>query len=182
MHDPDADLMRRAGAGEGAAVKEIVRRHADRIVRLARRMLGPEGDAEDVAQEVLLRLWKAAPEWRSGEAKLSTWVHRVTLNLCTDRLRRRREIADPDAGLALADPSASAHEQIDTAQRAARVHAALGHLPERQRAAIALCYFEEVSNIDAAAAMEVSVEAMESLLSRARRTLRETLAAERPGS
>lgn len=178
MHDPDAELMRRAGAGETSAVNEIVRRHAERIVRVGRRMLGDAAEAEDVAQEVFLRVWKQAATWRTGEAKLATWMHRVTLNLCTDRLRRRRELPDPNAGLTLADPAAGAEEGLHVRERSARVHAALAQLPERQRAAIALCYFEEVSNIEAADAMEVSVEALESLLSRARRTLRERLSDE----
>lgn len=178
MHDPDAELMRRAGAGDAGAVNEIVRRHADRVARVSRRMLGDAAEAEDVAQEVFLRVWKQAPNWRTGEAKLATWMHRVTLNLCTDRLRRRRETPDPDAGLGLADPSLGAEEALHVRERSARVRAALALLPERQRAAIALCYFEGVSNIEAADALDVSVDALESLLSRARRTLRTQLSDE----
>ena len=180
MHDPDADLIRRAGAGEARAVEQIVHRHADRLARLARRMLGDAGEAEDVAQEVFLRVWRAAPEWRAGEAKLSTWMHRVALNLCYDRLRKRRETPNAEVGLTLADPAESAGDAWLRRQRADRVHAALAQLPERQRAAVALCHFEEASNIEAAAALEVSVEALESLLSRARRALREKLADIRP--
>ncbi len=178
MHDPDAELMRRAGAGDAGAVNEIVRRHAERIVRVSRRVLGDAAEAEDVAQEVFLRVWKHAANWRTNEAKLATWMHRVMLNLCTDRLRRRREVSDPEAGVALPDPGVNAEEGLQARERSARVHAALALLPERQRAAIALCYFEEISNIEAAEALEVSVEALESLLSRARRSLRERLSDE----
>lgn len=176
MHDPDAELIRRAGGGDARAVEQIVHRHADRVVRLARRMLDDAAEAEDVAQEALLRVWKAAPQWRTGEAKFSTWLHRVTLNLCYDRLRRRRETPDADAGLDIADPARSPGEAWLERQRAQQVQAAIAQLPERQRAAIALCHFEEASNIEAAATLEISVEALESLLSRARRTLREKLA------
>src|SRR5262249_1240552 len=141
------------------------------MVAVARRMLADPHEAEDVAQEVFLRVWREAANWRPGQAKFVTWMHRVTLNLCYDRLRRRREIADPDAGLAVADPAPSASAAWLASQRAQRVQAALADLPERQRAAITLCHFEEMTNIEAAAALDVSVEALESLLSRGRRTL-----------
>ncbi|MGE0596114.1 MAG: RNA polymerase sigma factor [Hyphomonadaceae bacterium] len=182
MHDPDADLIRRAAVGDARAAEQIVRRHADRLHRLARRMLSDAAEAEDVAQDVFLRVWREAPAWRPGEAKLQTWMYRVALNLCYDRLRRRRETPDAEAGAGLADPAPPAEDAWFARQRAVRVHAALAQLPERQRAAIALCHFEETSNVDAAAALEISVEALESLLSRGRRTLRAMLADMAPDS
>ncbi len=175
MHDPDADLIQRAGKGEARAVELIVQRHAERLIRLSRRMLGDGAEAEDVAQEVFLRVWREAPNWRPGEAKLQTWMHRVALNLCYDRLRRR-ETPDAEAGLAVADPAPSPGDVWLEAQRAERVRSALARLPERQRAAIVLCHFEEVSNIEAASALGVSVDAVESLLARARRALKTMLA------
>ena len=98
-------------------------------------------------------------------------MHRVALNLCYDRLRRRREKPDADAGLYVADPAPPASEAWLAQQRARKVHAALAQLPERQRAAIALVHFQELSNIAAAEMLEVSVEALESLLARGRRAL-----------
>ena len=175
MHDPDADLVRRAGAGDSRACEEIVRRHLFRVTALARRMLNDASEAEDVAQDVFLRVWRQAPRWKPGAAKFETWMHRVTLNLCYDRLRRRREIADPDAGVSVADPAPNASEAWLADQRSARVRDALAQLPQRQRAAISLCHFEEVSNVEAAAALEVSVEALESLLARGRRALKAAL-------
>lgn len=175
MVDPDEELIRRVAAGDGRAAQQFVHRHAERLVRLARRMLNDPADAEDVAQEVFLRVWREAPKWKPGQAKFQTWMHRVALNLCYDRLRRRRENPDPDAGLTIADPSPSAGDAWLERQRAARVRSALADLPERQRAAIALCHFEEASNIEAAAALEISVDALESLLARGRRALRESL-------
>jgi len=139
-------------------------------------MLTDPSEAEDVAQDVFLRVWKAAPNWRPGEAKFETWLCRVALNLCYDRLRRRRETPDPDAGLTVVDPGHSPADAWLAKQRADRVHAALAKLPERQRAAIALCHFQEMGNIEAAAALEVTVEALESLLGRGRRALRAALA------
>ena len=175
MEDPDADLVRRIGAGEPRAAEQLVRKHLPRMTALARRMLGDGHEAEDVAQELFLRVWREAPRWTPGAAKFETWMHRVALNLCYDRLRRRRERPDADAGAAEIDPAPSASEAWAAQQRAARVQAALADLPERQRAAIALCHFEEMSNIDAAAALEVSVDALESLLARGRRALRAAL-------
>jgi RNA polymerase sigma-70 factor (ECF subfamily) len=103
-------------------------------------------------------------------------MHRVALNLCYDRLRRRREKPDADAGLYVADPAPTASDAWLAQQRAAKVQAALADLTERQRAAIALVHFQELSNIAAAEMLEVSVEALESLLARGRRALKAALA------
>lgn len=175
-HDPDAELVREAGAGSSRAAEALVRKHLPRMVGLARRMLGDPIEAEDVAQELFLRVWKEAPRWQPGAAKFETWMHRVALNLCYDRLRRRREIPDAEAGMTTPDPAPSAHDAWLAKQRAARVQEAMAHLPERQRAAVALCHFQEMSNIEAAAALEVSVDALESLLARGRRALKAALA------
>jgi RNA polymerase sigma-70 factor, ECF subfamily len=153
-----------------------VHRRLAHVSALAQRMLGDRHEAEDVAQEVFLRVWREAARWKPGGAKFETWMHRVALNLCYDRLRRRRETSDPDAGIAIADPAQSAGDAWLTQQRTLRVQEALAALPERQRAAIALCHFEEIPQADAAAALEISVEALESLLARGRRALRASLA------
>lgn len=176
MIDPDAELVRQAGAGDAAAASALVRRHLPKMVGLARRMLGDAAEAEDVAQDVFLRVWREAPKWRPGAAKFETWMHRVALNLCYDRLRRRRETSDPDAGLNHADPAPLASDAWLERQRVSMVHAALARLPERQRAAIALVHFQEMSNIAAAETLDVSVEALESLLARGRRALKAALA------
>jgi len=177
--DPDLDLLRRIGTGDGAACAALVDRHLRRITGLAGHMLGNKADAEDVAQDVFLRVWQQAPKWRSGEAKFSTWLHRVTANLCTDRLRRRRETTLEAAG----DPASEAPLPDAGLQEAAvvvRVQAALAQLPERQREAIVLCHYQELGNIEAADVMELSVDALESLLARGRRRLRQLLIEEVP--
>lgn len=175
MRDPDIDLVRQAGSGDVRAVEALVRRHAVKITSLARRMLNDAAEAEDVAQEVFLRVWRTAPEWREGSAKFETWMHRVALNLCYDRLRRKRERTTPDPGLNVPDGAAAPSQALFEAQRAARVAAAVADLPERQRAAITLCHYNELTNIEAAAALEISVDALESLLARGRRALKAAL-------
>ena len=172
--DPDQDLIARVAKGDPAAVRAMVARKLPRLLGVATRMLGDRGEAEDVAQEAFLRLWRQAGRWRPGAALFDTWLHRVTLNLCYDRLRRRREITS-DAVPEQADPAATADQAMIDQARDARLAAAIQSLPERQRAALVLQYYEDLSNIEAAAAMEIGVDALESLLSRARRTLRDRL-------
>lgn len=176
MIDPDAELVRNAGAGDERAAEALVRRHLPRMLGLARRMLNDAAEAEDVAQEVFLRVWREAPRWRPGAAKFETWMHRVAINLCYDRLRRNREKPDADAGVHVADAAPLASEAWLARQRSEKVHGALAALPERQRTAIALVHFQELTNIEAAETLEISVEALESLLARGRRALKAALA------
>lgn len=178
MRDPDEELVRRVGAGDKRAASELVRRHLPRMVGLARRMLGDHAEAEDVAQEVFLRVWKHAGAWKPGQAKFETWMHRVAMNLCLDRLRRSGRQAG-EVSAETPDVRASATRALDDRQRRDRVRESLQKLPERQRAALVLCYYQERTNIEAAEVMGVSVDALESLLSRARRTLKAELSQER---
>ncbi|HEY1225184.1 MAG TPA: RNA polymerase sigma factor [Brevundimonas sp.] len=179
--DPDEDLVRRVGQGDPAAIQALVARKLPRMTALAQRMLGDPVEAEDVAQEAMLRAWKQAPRWAPGKAKFDTWLHRVGLNLCYDRLRRRREIPT-DSPPERIDEGPAPDRGLLAADVGARVNAALARLPERQREAIVLCHYQELTNIEAAALMDVSIEALESLLSRGRRTLRQALSGIRPGA
>ena len=168
--------MTRVGYGDAAACRALVDRHLHRMVAFAHRLLGNQADAEDVAQEVFLRVWAKAATWRP-EAKLTTWLHQVALNLCRDRFRRTApaaldEVPEPT------DPAPPATAAIHDADVARRVETALAALPERQRAALALCHYQGLSNIEAAGVLGIGVEALESLLSRGRRALRQALAAE----
>ena len=173
--DPDEELVRRVGQGDPAAIQAMVARKLPRMLTLAQRMLGDATEAEDVAQEAMLRAWRQAPRWTPGQAKFDTWLHRVGLNLCYDRLRRRREIAT-EAPPDRPDDGPAPDRGLLALETGARVEAALAKLPERQREAIVLCHYQELGNIEAAGLMNVSVEALESLLSRGRRALRTALA------
>jgi RNA polymerase sigma-70 factor (ECF subfamily) len=177
--DPDVELLARIGHNEPAAIEEMVQRKLPRLLALASRLLGDAEEAKDVAQESFVRIWKHAAHWRAGQARFDTWLHRVTLNLCHDRLRRRKAqpLADEDDTRELADTAPRPDEQLEAAAQSHQVADALAALPDRQREAIVLQYYQGLSNIEAAALMNISVEALESLLSRARRTLRNTLAA-----
>jgi RNA polymerase sigma-70 factor, ECF subfamily len=173
--DPDAELVARVGEADPAAVRALVARKLPRLLALATRMLGDRMEAEDVAQEAFLRIWKHASRWREGEARFDTWLHRVALNLCYDRLRGTRdEPLDelPDS----VDPGPLPDARLEAHARDAGVRAALAALPARQREALVLQYYQELSNFEAAALMGITVDALESLLARARRNLRAHLA------
>jgi RNA polymerase sigma factor (sigma-70 family) len=173
--DSDAELLAGVARQDPAAVRSLVARKLPRLLALATRMLGDRMEAEDVAQEVFVRIWKQAPRWREGEAKVDTWVHRVALNLCYDRLRGRREVPDDDLPDEV-DPAALPDAALEARAQDERVREALAALPARQREALVLNYYQEMSNIDAAALMGITVDALESLLARARRNLRAQLA------
>ncbi|WP_082201389.1 RNA polymerase sigma factor [Paraburkholderia phenoliruptrix] len=173
--DPDAELLEQVGRHDAAAVRTLVARKLPRLLAFATRMLGDRMEAEDVAQEVFVRIWKHAARWREGEAKFDTWVHRVALNLCYDRLRGRREELRDELPEEV-DPAALPDVRLAARARDERIRAALAALPARQREALVLCYYQEMSNIDAAALMGITVDALESLLARARRNLRVQLA------
>lgn len=170
---PDDDLVRRVAAGEPAAARTVAVRHLDRVVGLAARVLGDRVEAEDVAQEAFLRFWRDAPSWRAG-TPVGPWLYRVAHNLCVDRLRRRRFQADPPSA-EVPDTQPGPLEAVQQGQTAAVVRVELDRLPERQRTAITLVHQLDLGNIAAAGIMGISVDAVESLLARGRRTLRKRL-------
>lgn len=170
--DPDEDMIRRISAGDMAAVQAMVARKLPRILALATRMLGDPAEAEDVAQETFMRIWRHASGWRQGHARFDTWVHRVALNLCYDRLRRRREWTTDELP-EVADEAALPDALPGDDER--RVRTALQRIAPRQREAIVLVYYQDLSNIEAASAMQVSVDALESLLARGRRAMQAML-------
>jgi RNA polymerase sigma-70 factor (ECF subfamily) len=174
----DAALIRRFAAGDPGAARLLSERLTPLAFRIAFRMLGDRTEAEDVAQDTMLRLWRTAPGWREGEAQVSTWVCRVAMNLSTDRLRRRR--TEPLDGLPEpAEDRPGAVQGLIAADRARAFEAALARLPERQRQAVILRHIEGLANPEIAAIMDVGVEAVESLSARGRRALAAMLAGRR---
>lgn len=170
----DDTLLQLYANGDQSAARSLTLRLAPRAYNQAYRMLGLQADAEDVAQDAMMRVWKIAPEWRTGEAKVTTWLYRVVANLCTDRLRKARATS-LDAIDEPMDPSPSAADDMQTNARNDALQAALMDLPARQREAVVLRHIEELPNPQIAERMEISVEAVESLTSRGKRALTQIL-------
>lgn len=177
-HIPDEALLVRYANGDPAAARVLTLRLTPRVFGQAFRMLGDRAEAEDIAQEALLRLWKIAPDWRQGEAQVTTWLYRVVANLCTDRLRKGRAV-DLDAIPEPEDTVASVADRLQDQSRLAALRAALAALPDRQREAVTLRHLEGLPNPQIAEIMVISVEAVESLTARAKRTLATRLAGRR---
>lgn len=168
----DEALVARVAEGDRAAYAGLVFRHADRFLALAERLLGDRHEAEDALQDAFSRLWMRADGFDPAAARFTTWFYRVVANACTDRLRRRGRLQALPEQWDAVDPGQPADEDLDEAQRARRLRQALDRLPERQRLAVMLCYFEGLTNLEAAKVLTVSVKALESLLVRARRRLK----------
>lgn len=178
--DAPADdvLLAMFAAGDAAAARVLTDRLGPRSYSVALRMLGNGAEAEDMTQEAMMRLWKVAPDWVAGQAKISTWLYRVTMNLCLDRLRKQTpdrlsDVPEPE------DECASAAQKMQDDARRDALQAALSKLPDRQRQAVILRHIEELPNPEIAGIMELSVEAVESLTARGKRALTAILAGRR---
>jgi len=179
MNDtPDEALLVLYANGDRAAAQALVMRLTPMVMGYAARLLNDRTEAEDVAQEAMLRLWKTAPDWRQGEAKVSTWLYRVVSNLCTDRLRKKRGVALDSVPEPEDDKPSASQRMIDT-QRTAALYEALDRLPDRQRQAVVLRHIEGAMNPEIAQILEISVEAVESLTARGKRALKAALADKR---
>ncbi|WP_375690191.1 RNA polymerase sigma factor [Pseudooceanicola sp. LIPI14-2-Ac024] len=166
--------------GDPSAARLLTARLGPKVFGHAFRLLGDGAEAEDIAQEAMLRLWRIAPDWRQGEAKVRTWLYRVTANLCTDRLRRARgghrgldEAAEP------LDDTPGPAERMQQKARMDALQQALDTLPDRQRQAVVLRHIEGLGNPEIAEVMEISTEAVESLTARGKRALAAALAGRR---
>ena len=178
--------------GDRQAFAMLVELHLHPIEAFATRMLADSAEAQDVAQEVMLRLWQRASEFDPGRARLSTWLHQIAHNLCIDRLRKIRRLSSWDE--AQNHRSEDAHQTTQLGaqpmlstghaapmassladERSAVVSRALSQLPERQRSALLLTYYQALTNREVADIMGISVRALESLLVRARTALKQAL-------
>ena len=176
----DEELLAAYATGDASAACALNQRLTPMVFAHALRMLGGDrAEAEDVAQEAMLRLWRAAPDWRAGEAKVTTWLYRVTANLCIDRLRRRRSGPALDQVDEPADDAPSAVEGMQAQERAAALQAALDQLPERQRQAVILRHIEGLANPEIAQIMDIGPRAVESLTARGKRALEALLLGKR---
>jgi len=175
FYDPDYDLILLVGKGNIIAYRELVHKHLNKGLRIAERMLGNRSrqDAEDIMQEVCLKIWDGAYKWKP-EAKFSTWLYRVIINACIDYNRKVASFSDIEIG-EIIDPSPNADEVMIKNNIAIKVKVALGKLPDRQRAAIVLSYYEGVSNQESAHIIGVRLGAFQQLLFRAKQNLKNEL-------
>ena len=173
----DARLVAGTAAGDADAFRTLVAKHLASGVAIARRVLRDDAEAEDVAQEAFLRLWRNAATLEVGPSGIKPWLRRVISNLCIDRLRSSRNTTVTDQIPEVADPAIQ-ERGLEERDLAKRVDLALKTLPERQRLALTLFHYEGMSQVEVGRALGVSDEAIESLLARARRTLKAALADE----
>lgn len=177
MELSDAILARRVAEGDRRAFAGLVERHGDRFYRVAWQMLSDKSEAEDVVQEAFLKLWDKSALWKPDSgAAFTTWFYRIVVNLCLDRLRKK----GPDLSLVTpdeiqGDPEVSADVRMIREETAQALEMAIQALPDRQKAALTLCFYEGLSNKDAADVLGVGVKALESLLMRAKEAVRTNL-------
>jgi RNA polymerase sigma-70 factor (ECF subfamily) len=166
--------LRAIAGGDVAAFQRLIDREAPRLLRFAQGVLGSLDEAEDVVQDTLIRLWETAAQW-TPDARIGTWLHRVCYNRSIDRLRRRRNFVDESALDEISDHADLPDAALIRSESVNSVRAAIDRLPARQRTAILLFHFQDMSQRDAASVMAMSETAFESILARGRRQLRRLL-------
>lgn len=171
----DDSLLLAVAVGDRRAFRRLMERHAPSVVAMAQRITGNAQDGDDVAQEAFLKVWIVAGDWRTdGAARFSSWLYKVVVNLCLDRLRRRRFSPLEDAGEQV-DPSPDGADAVSARQTHAVIVCAMKDLPARQRDVLALYYFGELNARTVAEVLGLSLSAVESLLLRARRAMKAAL-------
>lgn len=172
----DDDLLRAIAQGDRRSFQRLMERHVRAMLALSTRVLRNPDDADEVVQEAFLKVWTMAARWQSDrEAKFSTWLYRVVLNASLDRLRRVRFVAEEEAG-EQADPAPGGLDRAMARQRERLVSVAMADMPARQRQALSLYYFSDLTAPEAARVLDLSLTAMEALLVRGKRSLRAALA------
>jgi RNA polymerase sigma-70 factor (ECF subfamily) len=170
----EAAVLARIRDGDGAAFRALIDRHVGSLLAVARRMLKTEGDADDIVQEALVRVWHHAGTLELGPGGLRPWLRRVVTNLCLDHLRRHR-LTSVVAEVPETPEAPGQVRNLAEADLTQRVEAALAALPERQRVALTLFHYEGLSQIEVGDMLGITDEAVESLLARARRSLKVAL-------
>ena len=181
--EDDGQLMQLVAKGDQRAFQRLMQRHLAKTVRLAARMLGNSDAADDAAQEAFIRVWKNAQKFESPDAagaKFTTWLYRIVLNIVIDEKRKRKNVSIDDV-VEPEDERDSALERMEKHERNVAFQKSIQALPHNQKWAIALCFFEDCSNKQAAEVMGLSVKAVESLLVRARKTLKLELSPQEAG-
>lgn len=173
--DTDESLMALIRQGSHQAFSILVRRHTDRFYAAAFRMTGRGAEAEDLVQDAFLKIWHKPDVWKEGKgAKFTTWFYRILVNQNIDRLRKNQKMASDDSVLPfIADGRNGPEDDAVANDEQRRLEQAMAVLPERQKTALTLCFYEGLSNAEAAEVMGVKIKALESLLIRAKTGLKE---------
>lgn len=172
-YSTDEQLAEQVREGDRSAFAQLVERHTDRFYRTAYRMLKNKGDAEDMTQTAFLKFWQQPQKWDPDKnVKFTTWFYRVVINLCLDHLKKQKPDSLPEDKFA-ADPEAIPEEALLKAKKQQVLEQFLKELPERQRTALNLCFYEGLSNQEAAEVMGIKLKALQSLLMRGKESLRE---------
>ena len=150
-------------------------RHLENVRGLIWRMTADHAMTDDIAQEVFLKIWRRPQGFDPAKAKFSTWLYRVTANACLDEIRKQKARPHSELSETMADDAPDPETQLFKASQSAAVNGALASLPARQRLAISLSHFHGASNCETAHIMETTIEAVEGLLARARRALKDKL-------
>lgn len=174
--DSDESLMALIRQGSHQAFSILVRRHTDRFYAAAFRMTSRASEAEDLVQDAFLKIWQRPDVWKEDKgAKFTTWFYRILVNQNIDRMRKTQKLAGDAALPFIADGGVGPEEHTAMNEEQKKMETAIGMLPERQRTALNLCFYEGLSNAEAAGVMGVKIKALESLLIRAKTGLREYL-------
>ena len=171
----DAQLLERVSKGEKPAFAVLVRRHNERFYRVAYRFIGSRSEAEDMVQEAFLKLWERPLMWQMDRnSAFTTWFYRVVVNLCLDYKKKKRPSLMSDDTWVL-DERGTHEETLMHEEKQRWLAGQIAALPDRQRMALNLCFYEELSNQEAATIMGIRLKALQSLLMRAKTTLKEAL-------
>ncbi len=174
--EDDKSLMLSIQKGDHQAFSVLVRRHTQKFFNLAFRSLHNEADAQDIVQACFLKLWQKPDMWSPDKnAQFTTWFYRVVLNACED-LRRKNKVRayqDIDEMVEIYGEDASQESEMIFDEDKIMLEKAISDLPDRQKDALNLVVYQEVKQKEAAQIMGVGVKALESLLSRAKKTLRD---------
>ncbi len=175
----DAELLSLIRGGSHHAFSVLTERHAVRFYRLAYRYMGQRQEAEDMVQEALLKLWERPDMWKPEKnVKFTTWFYRVVVNLCLDRKKQKTPLPLSET-LVIEDNRPHPEALASIAQTEAMIEQEIQKLPERQQTALNLCFYEGLSNQEAAEVMGLHIKALQSLLMRAKGTLKSRLGQER---
>ena len=170
----EPDLVRKSINGDQSAYQLLLDQHLSSVSNFVMRMMANTAEADDIIQETFIRLWTHGDKFNPEKAQLTTWLHNIAHNLCIDHFRKFKRLVE-EPSTEKASTLAGPEDKAIQADMTATVQEAMMKLPERQRSAIIMCHYQGLSNKDAAMILDVSVDALESLMARGRRKLKQML-------